>query len=112
MKIKKLLIGLLVSGLALSFTGCGDNGTITKDGTITKEGNKYHIFGQFVEIKKIRFRDPMCNMLIDEFFLYDTETKIVYVLLNGDVDSGITPYYVLDENGKPEIAIYGENYSG
>ena len=50
--------------------------------------------------------------LIDEFFLYDTETKIVYVLLNGDVDSGITPYYVLDENGKPEIAIYGENYSG
>ena len=53
MKVKKLLIGLLVSGLALSFTGCGDNGTITK------EGNKYHIFGQFVEIKKIRFRDPM-----------------------------------------------------
>ena len=43
MKVKKLLIGLLVSGLALSFTGCGD------DGTITKEGNKYHIFGQFVD---------------------------------------------------------------
>lgn len=106
MTVKKLLIGLLISGLALSFTGCGDNGTITK------EGNKYHIFGQFVEIKKIIFRDPMTNMLIDEFFLYDTETKIVYVLLNGDVDSGITPYYVLDENGKPEIAVYGENYNG
>lgn len=27
MKIKKLLIGLLASGLALSFTGCGDNVT-------------------------------------------------------------------------------------
>ena len=54
----------------------------------------------------------MCNMLIDEFFLYDTETKIVYVLLNGDVDSGITQYYVLYENGKPEIAIYVGNYSG
>lgn len=65
-----------------------------------------------LRLKKIRFRDPMTNMLIDEFFLYDTETKIVYVLLNGDVDSGITPYYVLDENGKPEIAIYGENYNG
>jgi hypothetical protein len=26
--------------------------------------------------------------------------------------SGIAPYYVLDENGKPEIAIYGENYNG
>lgn len=24
MKVKKLLIGLLVSGLTLSFTGCGD----------------------------------------------------------------------------------------
>ena len=46
MKVKKLLIGLLVSGLALYFTVCGDNGTITK------EWNKYHIFGQFVEIKK------------------------------------------------------------
>lgn len=54
----------------------------------------------------------MTNMLIYEFFLYDTETKIVYVLLNGDVDSGITPYYVLDENSKPEIAVYGENYNG
>ena len=106
MKIKKLMIGLLVFGLALSFTGCGDNGIVIK------EGNKYHTFGQFVEIKRIRFRDSMSDMLIDEFFLYDTETKIVYVLLNGDVDSGITPYYVLDENGKPEIAIYGENYNG
>lgn len=58
MKVKKLLIGLLVSGLALSFTGCGDNGTITK------EGNKYHIFGQFVEIKKIRFRSHRLDMQI------------------------------------------------
>ena len=40
------------------------------------------------------------------------KTKIVYVLASGDVDRGITPYYVLDENGTPEIAIYGENYSG
>ena len=22
------------------------------------------------------------------------------------------PYYTLDENGKPEIAVYGENYNG
>ena len=70
MKLKKLLIGLLASGLALSFTGCGDNVTITK------EGNKYHIFGQFVEIKKIRFRDPMCNMLIDEFFFMIQKLKL------------------------------------
>ena len=47
MKIKKLLIGLLVSGLAFSFTGCGDK-------EINDNGEKVQSFGQFIEIKEIQ----------------------------------------------------------
>ena len=46
MKIKKLLIGLLVSGLALSFTGCGG------DEVINEKGEKVSSYGQFIEIKR------------------------------------------------------------
>ena len=45
------------------------------------------------------------------FFFMIQKLKL-YMFSYGDVDSGITPYYVLDENGKPEITIYGENYNG
>ena len=53
--------------------------------------------------------------MFSQYFVYDKTTKIVYVAQGSDSYggvSGITPYYVLDENGKPEIAIYGENYNG
>ena len=45
MKVKKLLIGLLVSGLALSFTGCGDK-------VVNDKCEKVQSFGQFIEINK------------------------------------------------------------
>ena len=77
MKVKKLLIGLLVSGLALSFAGCGGNTNAT-----------------------------------DQIFMYDKDTKIVYVYTERSYSTSTMPYYVLDENGKPEIAVYGENYNG
>lgn len=104
MKIKKLLIGLLVSGLALSFTGCGD--TITND-----NGEKVSIYGQFIEIKRNNYTDSGGNST-DQIFMYDRNTKIVYVYTERSYSTSTTPYYVLDENDKPEIAIYGENYNG
>ena len=104
MKIKKLLIGLLVSGLAFSFTGCGDK-------VINDKDEKVQSFGQFIGIKKTRIELYGVHIL-SQYFVYDKTTKIVYVVQSSDRYSGITPYYVLDENGKPEIAIYGENYNG
>lgn len=103
MRIKKLLIGLLVSGLALSFSGCGDK-------AINDKGEKVQSFGQFIEIKKTQIVSS--NGYFNQYFVYDKTTKIVYVLQGLKNFSGITTYYVLDENGKPEIAIYGENYNG
>lgn len=104
MKVKKLLIGLLVSGLTLSFAGCGDK-------VINDKGEKVQSFGQFIEIKEIQIASSN-GYIFSQYFVYDKTTKIVYVVHGSDHHGGITPYYVLDENGKPEIAIYGENYNG
>lgn len=103
MRIKKLLIGLLVSGFVLSCTGCSDK-------VVNDKGEKVQSFGQFIEIKETDFLDNGC--ICSQYFVYDKTTKIVYVLQNSRYFSGIAPYYVLDENGEPEIAIYGENYKG
>ena len=104
MKVKKLLIGLLVSGLTLSFTGCGDK-------VVNDKGEKVQSFRQFSEINKtsIVLSD---GYTVDQYFVYDKTTKVVYVFQGLKNFSGITPYYVLDKNGKPEIAVYGENYNG
>ena len=104
MKVKKLLIGLLVSGLALSFTGCGDK-------VVNDKGEKVQSFGQFIEINKTDVTSSS-GYIYSQYFVYDKTTKIVYVVQGSDHYGGITPYYVLDENGKPEIAVYGENYNG
>lgn len=104
MRIKKLLIGLLVSGLALSFTGCGDK-------VVNDKGEKVQSFGQFIEINETLIASSN-GYIFSQYCVYDKTTKIVYVVQCSDYYSGITPYYVLDENGKPEIAIYGENYNG
>ncbi|MFQ9306401.1 MAG: hypothetical protein ACLR26_12595 [Blautia wexlerae] len=72
MKVKKLLIGLLVSGLALSFIGCGDK-------VINDKDEKVQSFGQFIEIKKTRIT-PCDGRILSQYFVYDKTTKIVYVV--------------------------------
>ena len=72
MKVKKLLIGLLVSGLALSFAGCGG------DEVINDSGEKVSSYGQFIEIKRNHYTDSNTNAT-DQIFMYDKDTKIVYV---------------------------------
>ena len=104
MKIKNLIVGLLMAGLALSFAGCGDK-------VINDKGEKVQSFGQFIEINKTDVTSSN-GYRFSQYFVYDKTTKIVYVLQGSEHYSGITPYYVLNKNGKPEIAIYGENYNG
>lgn len=104
MRVKRLLIGLLVSGLALSCTGCGDE-------VINDNGKKVSSYGQFIEIKTNNYTDSNANSTYQKF-MYDKDTKIVYVYTERSYSTSAMPYYVLDENGKPEIAIYGENYNG
>ena len=104
MKIKKLFVGLLVTGLAISFAGCGDK-------IINDNGEKVSVYGQFVEIKSNNYREESGDAVVQRF-MYDKDTKIVYVYTEHVYSVSMTQYYALDENGKPEIAIYGENYNG
>ena len=104
MRVKKLLIGLLVSGLALSFTGCGDK-------VVNDKGENVSAYGQFIEIKRNSYTDNSGNS-VNQKFMYDKDTKIVYVYTERAYSTSTMPYYVLNENGKPEIAVYGENYNG
>lgn len=99
-----MLVGLLVSGLVLSFTGCGDE-------VINDNGEKVSSYGQFIEIKRNSYTDYSGNGIY-QTFMYDKNTKIVYVYTERLYSTSTMIYYVLDENGKPEIAIYGENYNG
>ena len=68
MKVKKLLIGLLVSGLALSFTGCGDK-------VVNDKGEKVQSFGQFIEINKTPIASSD-GYVFNQYFVYDKTTKI------------------------------------
>lgn len=104
MKIKKLFIGLLVTGLVLSLVGCGDK-------VINDNGENVSAYGQFIEIKRNFYTDDL-GKHARQTFMYDKDTKIVYVYTERLYSTSTMTYYVLDENGKPEIAIYGENYNG
>ena len=104
MKVKKLLIGLIISGLIFSFAGCGSE-------VINGSGEKVSYYGQFIEIKRNYYTDDYSNFT-NQIFMYDKNTKIVYIFTERPRSTSAMPYYILDENGKPEIAIYGENYNG
>lgn len=40
----------------------------------------------------------------------DPSTNICYLFMKAHYNTGISPYYVMGKDGKPEIAIYGVNY--
>lgn len=42
--------------------------------------------------------------------VYDPNTMICYMYISGPYKAALSPYYVLDEDGYPEIAVYGVNY--
>ena len=41
---------------------------------------------------------------------YDPNTMICYMYIGEPYKAALSPYYVLDEDGYPEIAVYGVNY--
>ncbi len=41
---------------------------------------------------------------------YDPTTMVCYMKISRLYGIGISPYYIIGEDGKPEIAIYGVNY--
>lgn len=42
--------------------------------------------------------------------VYDPTTRICYLSIASRYDGGLSPYYILNNEGNPELAIYGVNY--
>lgn len=92
MKMKKFIIVLIIFAIIIFLTGCEK----------VKDENGEYVRSTF---GLIEIEDKHRKQL-----LYDPETKIVYMYVYGSYRAGISPYYVIGENGKPEIAMYGVNY--
>lgn len=90
--MKKLIILIMIFALTIGLCSCED---YTED-----------FGGQFITIEKKNAFHPFGNNCI---FLYDKETKIVYLYTIGGSHASMTVYYII-ENGVPTIAIYGQNY--
>lgn len=87
---KKILVTLLLIMICFCLVGCG-----TK---VYKDKEKI-IYDKFIALKKF---DGM-------YLVYDNDTYIMYYVGISAAVSGISPYYVMGENG-PEIGVYGVNY--
>lgn len=99
--MKKLLISILICALAIVLCACGVRTTTYPD------GQRKELSDQFTLIKKISngWCDNTC------YYLYDNDTKIVYLYTGGGYHATMCPYYII-ENGVPAIAVYGVNWNG
>lgn len=65
-------------------------------------------FNRWVDLEGLPNRDFLRVRLV-----YDPNTKVVYMTSNGQNLSNsvsFSPYYVVNEEGKAEIAVLGKNY--
>ena len=98
--MKKIIVFILLCVLVFSLCACG-NTTTTFDGSKPALSDKFAVirldsegfFGDKIE------------------YIYDKETKVVYMYLWGGYHAALSPYYVV-VNGEPTVAIYGVNYGG
>ena len=90
--MKKFIIILIIFAIIIFLTGCEK----------VKDENGEYVNSSF---GLIEIEDKHQKQL-----LYDPETKIVYMYIYDLYKGGISPYYIIGESGKPEVAIYGVNY--
>lgn len=98
--MKKIIIFILICALAISLCACGVRTTTYPD------GQRKELSGQFTLIKKVShgiFDNECC-------YIYDNDTKIVYLYTRGGYHATMCPYYIINKNNKLVIAIYGVNY--
>ena len=44
------------------------------------------------------------------YIVKDVDTNVCYIICSKDGKWSLCPYYVINDDGKPEIAVYGVNY--
>lgn len=99
--MKKLLISILICALIFTLCACSVKTTTYPD------GSKKFLSEEFTLIKKVEGK----GLDNDCYYIYDNNTKIVYLYTHGGYHATMCPYYII-ENGTPTLAIYGINYNG
>lgn len=92
--MKKILIALVLIACIFMLTGCLSH-------PATEDSNEY---GYFVKITS--YNDPGEWTTL----MYDPVTKVIYVKISCAYQAGLSVYYTVVD-GKPEIAIYGVNWT-
>lgn len=98
MKAKRFLLLAILVLFAILLSGC-----VSK--TIDSKGIERYVSYGLIEIDTL---DGGIDS--DTVVAYDPQTMICYLKVTGYYRLGISPYYIIGEDGKPEIAVYGVNY--
>lgn len=98
--MKKIIISILICALAIVLCACGTKTTNYPDGQKTALSNQFTV----IKIVDGGAFDNSC------YYLYDKETKIVYLYTIGGYHATMCPYYII-VNNEPTLAIYGVNYN-
>lgn len=100
MKVKRFLLLLVLLLFAIMLSGCVQK-------TIDSKGIERHVSYGLIEIETLNGNGAEPS---DTVVAYDPQTMICYLKISGYYRLGISPYYIIGEDGKPEIAVYGVNY--
>ncbi len=96
--MKKILLFCIIVVSLFMFSGC-------RDVIVDESGIKRETQYGFVVIKK--HDDAGASEIC-----YDPSTKICYIVLAYGYRAAISPYYIINNSGEPELAVYGVNYFG
>lgn len=94
--MKKIILLLIFIISLFIFSGCGRT-------VIDESGIEHKVLYGFLLINK--FHNDNCS-----YVCYDPTTKICYIIIINNHRAAISPYYVINDNGEPELAIYQKNY--
>jgi len=99
--VKRVILISFLIVLALLLTGCAR--IVVDENGIERE----EIFSYFISLSEDGNDIGSAGRT---YMAYDPETKIVYVIFVNGNRAGISPYYITNKDGQPEIAVYGMNY--
>ena len=100
--VKRVILISFLIVLTLLLTGCAR--IVVDENGIERE----EVLSYFISISEYGKND--LTSLGITHMVYDPETKIVYVIIVEGNRAGISPYYIINKDGQPEIAVYGVNY--
>lgn len=99
---KKIILVVLLAVLTVTLAGCGDSKTIDS------KGIERSVSYGLIDVETLDTGSSTVGGTTT--VAYDPRTMICYLKILGYHRMGISPYYIIGKDGKPEIAVYGVNY--